>query len=442
MQSQVALLRHLPLLVVISFIAYEGVRGTYDVVGYDDFEVFHTAGKLTVQRSDQLYESRTEVKGRTFLYPPSAGLVFAPLGVLSYKSAGVVYSVLKVGALAALLGVALGFSISGAPRALTPAIMALLLIFAAFRPIDNDFGNGQINIFIALLSAGGACLMMKERRLWIWAGALMLAIAAAIKLTPLLLLAMPLLHRRFESLIASLVLFFILAIGAPIVWFGPAKAAELNSQFAGVTTRLSGEPNPGDEISFHQLVIYMASQIKADPDLLYNDAELYRVENGKETLVQLPPPFGPLANRLIWLAEGAAVGLCFLGVRFRLFRGRRPDWTWDLAMLCALVLLLAPFVRKAHLVWTLIPLGWIVCRLDGFIARAGGWGAAWRSHRGVFVALITLVALLYASDDVPLPIHASFPAPSHPAPFFALLFLCGLLIKIQAIENREPATED
>jgi len=125
-----------------------------------------------------------------YIYPPVFALLVAPLGLLSDAAANVVWLLIGQAALAAALVVIL--------RWLRPsawAVTTILCATATFYPLWIDAVQGQANLLVLLLvTAGIAGIVQGKPRL----GAA-LGMAAALKLTPLILLVWLLLDRRIRE---------------------------------------------------------------------------------------------------------------------------------------------------------------------------------------------------------------------------------------------------
>jgi alpha-1,2-mannosyltransferase len=125
-----------------------------------------------------------------YIYPPVFAILVAPLGLLPDAAANVIWLLIGQGALAAALVMTL--------RWLRPSAVALTVILCAtvtFYPLWIDGVQGQANLLVLLLVTTGIMgVVQKKPRFGAALGA-----AAALKLTPLLLLAWLLLDRRFRE---------------------------------------------------------------------------------------------------------------------------------------------------------------------------------------------------------------------------------------------------
>lgn len=125
-----------------------------------------------------------------YIYPPAFALLVAPLDLLSRAAANIVWLLVGQAALAVAVVLAL--------RWLRPAAWALTAILCAtatFYPLWIDAIQGQANLLVLLLVLVGiAGIVQGKPRL-----AAALGVAAALKLTPLILLGWLLLDRRLRE---------------------------------------------------------------------------------------------------------------------------------------------------------------------------------------------------------------------------------------------------
>jgi len=125
-----------------------------------------------------------------YIYPPAFALLVAPLGLLPDRIAGLVFVLIGQAALAAALVLIIRWW-----RPTGWALTALLCATLSFYPLWVDAIQGQANLLVMLLvTAGIAGIAAGQPR----AGAA-LGAAAALKLTPAILVIWLLLDRRFRE---------------------------------------------------------------------------------------------------------------------------------------------------------------------------------------------------------------------------------------------------
>lgn len=156
-----------------------------------DLDVYREAAAVAWSGGDLYAQVFTDV-GLPYLYPPFAILFLSPLVTLSEVSAQLIWTALT---LAAVIGYALiCVNNFAAARFHTPTVYAVTIAFTlAMEPTESGISFGQVNIMLAMFLA----LDLSHRTGRIPQGVLT-GIAAAVKLTPLLLLAYFLATRRYK----------------------------------------------------------------------------------------------------------------------------------------------------------------------------------------------------------------------------------------------------
>ncbi len=118
-----------------------------------------------------------------FTYPPFSALLFAPLAHFPPRVCEVAFSWVNLGALGALIAVSLR-AVSAAldRRTVLWWALALLLPVCLFDPVRQTFLLGQVNIILALLVVADLTLDLPLPR------GILVGLAAAIKVTPVILI--------------------------------------------------------------------------------------------------------------------------------------------------------------------------------------------------------------------------------------------------------------
>lgn len=427
------------MLILAGLLTHWGVRSVRKMHGINDFDCFYAAAVEAAARRPTIYEVRSR-EGRPFIYPPSAAVLLAPLGMPEFGVSALAFTLAKCASIGALLFSFL-LTAPGVPRSRERVLVTgLLVALFAFRPIDNDMGNGQINILLAALVTIGVWSISARKR-GVIPGAALVAAAAAIKLTPLIFILVPLMHRRWKGVAATVVCALLLLTVLPSVWFGRERLRDLEARYRERTDQLVIESGAGDmHASLHQLQMFTLSGLKAD-------AVRYEMD-GDVDPDSLPEPMTPAGARIVFLITSAVTGLGCLALRRRLRVGASPgdaaagarDWAWDFAFACILSLLLSPLVRKAHLVILIPPLAFMLDRIPGVLRSPGlSLPARLKGDPAITFQLAALLILLFLADDLAIPVPF-LPMPYHPAPFFALLTLSSLLITIRLRELPAPGT--
>jgi alpha-1,2-mannosyltransferase len=158
--------------------------------------------------------------GMHFTYPPFAAFPLLPFAMLPVRLGQLVWSVLSLGALFGLTAVSVRAVKPRWPRA-TACTLAALALFPVLR-LDPDLLTvdlGQINFVIALLVFTDLTAVLRLRNRVMPRGVLV-GVAAAVKLTPLIFVPFLLLTRQFRAALTALVVGPSLRVGRP----GPGLA--------------------------------------------------------------------------------------------------------------------------------------------------------------------------------------------------------------------------
>lgn len=133
-----------------------------------------------------LYSMHVPPSGLLFTYPPFAALAFVPLAYLPLTAARVIWAVVNTAALTGLAGVSLRAARpADAPAASWWAALLLTGPATLLNPVFVNFSLGQVNLVLALLVT--ADLLLPRRPRHAPPQGVLCGIAAAIKLTPLIL---------------------------------------------------------------------------------------------------------------------------------------------------------------------------------------------------------------------------------------------------------------
>lgn len=424
------LLALIVLLLVAAFI-----KSVTEIWDRNDFEVYHFIGQAAAEQRSDIYDLYSPVKHRPFAYPPSAAVLFIPLSWIPFETAGVIFSILKLIVLTLLIWAVVRESgLDPGDRLWRRALMLFTLIIVA-QPITNDLSNGQVDLIVATLGLGGIWWMMTGGSRGEWLGGFCMGLAVALKFSPILLLAVPFLHRRWAAMAKSLLWVALLVFALPLAWFGLWVTAGYMDDFRGISSGYYEAARIKRQANLHQMLMFTLGRGRPAEGYRYDAEErrLYKEEDGVrvDENRRMPPVFSERTSKLVWLLDGLLVGLGFLLARRFLWRGRAPPWQWDLAVMAVMLLLLAPVVRRAHLVLLLAPVAWLVCA--GFhLIKKNGWRGLLRVYPGLSAtALITLV-VFQLSDDLTIPVPGVFEVPYHPAVFLTEIGLLGCLFWMAA----------
>ncbi|RZQ62728.1 glycosyltransferase 87 family protein [Amycolatopsis suaedae] len=178
----------------------------------------YRAGALSFLRGEQLYTDRALSTLPSwvllpFTYPPAAALLFTPLAVLPE---GLAWGALAAGSAASLV-VVVRLAARGSRLAAWPAVAGLSVLAVALEPVWKTFFLGQINLILMALVMADVLVLSARGSRW---GGVLIGVAAAVKLTPLVFVAHLIVTGRWRDALRALATFaalqglmFLLAFG-------------------------------------------------------------------------------------------------------------------------------------------------------------------------------------------------------------------------------------
>ena len=182
-----------------------------------DFEVYRMGGQHVF--SNGLYSSEITVYGRhlLFTYPPIAAAFFWPLSHFSAFVGQVVWDAIDLVALTALIAVSIAAAHNrGVVRSDWQSALIFLFPVGFFLyPVRNDLALGQINIVLVLMILADLTIGVSWRGREVPKG-LLVGLAAAIKLTPLIFIAYLAVTHQWRAA-RNAAITFALATGAMFV---------------------------------------------------------------------------------------------------------------------------------------------------------------------------------------------------------------------------------
>ncbi|GAA3344662.1 hypothetical protein GCM10020358_48820 [Amorphoplanes nipponensis] len=287
-----------------------------------------------------------------FTYPPFAGLLFLPLAGAPVLPLQLLWTLATVGTVA---GLALLLDRRAAPA------FALVLMLSA--PVSSDLKYGQVSLFLAAMVAADLLALRHSR----WQG-LLVGVAAAIKLTPLIFI--------------------------PLLWCaGRRRAAVLATvTFAGCGA-LAGLALPGDSWRFWTTEVAHVSRLG------YITSVGNQSLNGFLLRAELA---APLRSAIVLVAGG---GIAALALRRAARRARGGDWFSALVLTGAAGVVLSPVSWTHHQIWlvlaALLPVrgpawarrGWPVLVLAVMLLPVPALGPPLWSNSRLLLA-VTIAALL------------------------------------------------
>jgi alpha-1,2-mannosyltransferase len=179
-----------------------------------DFQVYRMGADHVF--GSGLYSTEITVQGRPllFTYPPFAAVLFWPLSNVSTSIGQITWAAFNLAALAALIVVSTAAARGRRPTRADWRTSLLLLgpMGLLLYPVRIDLALGQINIVLTLMIVADLTMALRCRGRCLPRGVLV-GLAAAIKLTPLVFIAYLVVSRQWR-LARNATLAFVAAIGA------------------------------------------------------------------------------------------------------------------------------------------------------------------------------------------------------------------------------------
>ncbi|HZX02798.1 glycosyltransferase 87 family protein [Kribbella sp.] len=154
-----------------------------------DLKIYRLGGDTILSAPSALYSARLPTMSLLFTYPPFAGLVFVPFALLPWPFP---YA-LSIACSVAALWVIVRSAVQPA-RLRTAAMVAAVAVCVLTDPVRETLSYGQINLFLCALVVYDV-LDRKHPGRGSWVG-----VAAGIKLTPLVFVALLLVTRQWRAL--------------------------------------------------------------------------------------------------------------------------------------------------------------------------------------------------------------------------------------------------
>ncbi|MEU4482141.1 glycosyltransferase 87 family protein [Micromonospora sp. NPDC023966] len=215
-----------------------------------DLHIYY--GALTDLRAGRPLYGYVAENGGPFTYPPFAALVLAPVTLVPEAVVGAVWLLLTVAAVVAI-AVPIGGVLASEPARRPLAVAAVAAVLMLSAPVQSNLRFGQVSVFIVLLALLDGMGVVPAR----WRGVLV-GVAAAIKLTPLLFVAYFLASGRYRDAARAVAAFLACAaIAAAVV---PAESWTYWTGTVAQTSRIGDLASLGNQ-SLHGMLL----RIGVDP---------------------------------------------------------------------------------------------------------------------------------------------------------------------------------
>ena len=202
-----------------------------------DFAVYRMGGQHVLGAS--LYSSHVMEGGRSllFTYTPVAALLFSPLSHLSRSAGQLVWDLVNIVVLATLIAVS-SAAVRQKQLARSDWQLALLLlapIGLLWWPVRYGFDLGQINVLLTLMIIADLTMHLSWRGRTLPRGVLV-GVAAAIKLTPLIFVPFLLLTRQWRPAKNAVLSFFVVTL--TMVALAPSSSWNYFTRYAFDVSRI------------------------------------------------------------------------------------------------------------------------------------------------------------------------------------------------------------
>lgn len=221
-----------------------------------DLHIYYDAVRH-VQAGHPLYEYRA-ANGGPFTYPPFAALVLWPAGLLPVTVVEAAWLLLTCAAVAALAA-AVGHATHAGHRNRPVIVAAIACGLMLSAPAQSNLRFGQISVFIVLLALVDALGLTPARH-----RGLLIGVAAAIKLTPLLFVVFLLVCGRYRDAARAVAAFGVCAaVGAVVL---PAASWSYWTTTMVDTSRIGNLASLGNQ-SVHGMLLRLGVPADALPIL-------------------------------------------------------------------------------------------------------------------------------------------------------------------------------
>ena len=321
-----------------------------------------------------------------YIYPPFFLTLIWPLTKLPVPIAAALFETIKWLALLGSLRIAWRLA---APRGEdVPPIVAVGSLLLTWRFIDNDLGQGNINLLLLWAVLGSCWWLLRGQH---YAAGAAIGVAACVKVAPALLLVYFAYKGWWRPLLGAVLAAAVCLVIWPALCFGWEANSQLlegwyNAVVAGFLER-------GAVRSEHtnQALVGIINRLFGTQAAILPDTRL--------TLIALPQWVRDMLR--LTLGIGILAGVAWT-CRRRIDPGRQPPvFAGELSLVLIAMLLLSGLSWKAHFVTMLLPYSVLLAYLAD--ARSPS-----RHRRIISVLLLALFALCTLTSDIITPAGANY----------------------------------
>jgi alpha-1,2-mannosyltransferase len=331
---------------LLAVLAVASVAGTLAVAIADasshqiDFDIYRMGGANFI--GAHLYDLRLPralmpggQRGMHFTYPPFAALLFWPLAQLPVYAGQVIWAVVNVLLLGALVAVSIRMVRPQWPARQLLTVSAIVLFpLLRLSPDGLTLALGQVNLLIAVLVLVDLGFVLRAGQRTLPRGVL-LGIAAAVKLTPLIFIPFLVLTRQFRAAATATGTFAVCSLA--LFALTPSSSAAYWSRYIFDSKRAGN-------------ILYISDQ---------------NLHSALQRMIGAPAPAALLAALTVLIGVGG------LAVATWAYRVSSP--MLGLLLCAATGLIVSPVSWSHHYVWVVPVLVWLVLGPDR--PRGGAWWA-------------------------------------------------------------------
>jgi hypothetical protein len=364
----------------------------------------------------QFLHQHVAITGNLWPMPPFTFILLAPFSWLPFPTAQFAWVLCKP-VMVAIIFYSVLAMVHCCGRKIDPLPMALILL-AWIWPIIGDMQEGQMNLLMLTPLAVGLFLLQREELWSDLCGGLLLGMAVAIKVTPIIFLIYLLWRRRWMPVLAMLggIVFWLLV---PLtLFFGIHQAVRWNQEYihAMISPYLVQDAvavHTGE--SMPSFLLRLLSHSAAFTTHHHGVAKKYYVN-----ILNLPVPLAQQIIRMILLAIGV-VGLWWMRRRLPTFRSCR--YVFEIGAVAAFLLWAEEWAWVPHYVTLIFTL-----MAAGLIASDPAARPAVRLRLTILLA-ISAVLMAMTSDLIKIfgPHAANYGRTADPVLFAGIILVLGIM---------------
>ncbi len=364
----------------------------------------------------QFLHQHAAISGNLWPMPPFTFVLLAPLSWMSFPAAQFTWVLCKTVMLAIIFYSSMAI-VRRSGGKIDPLPMALILLIWLW-PVVGDMQEGQMNLLMLTPLAAGLFFIQREELWTDVLGGLLVAMAVAIKVTPLIFLVYLLWRKRWIpalSILGGIVFWLFVPLA---ICFGPHQAVRWNQQYIhamiapylvkGSVSIVSGESLPGFLI---RLLAHRAAFITYH----HGVAKKYYVN-----VLNLSAPVAQRIVRIVLVSIGV-IGLVWMRRTLPTFKSRR--YIFEIGAVAAFLLWAEAWCWVPHyvtLIFTLMAAGLIAS--DSAAKPAARW-------RMTILLAIAAVLMMLTSDMVKVfgPHAPNYSRTYDPVLFAGMILVLGIM---------------